>query len=1346
MPKKVKKKSHTSTPPRLKRSLPMQTDRGLSIDKSSPGSGSCATDETVEGLSSPSILQTNLYQDYKGAMPGGIGQDQSLSRLSLWLDNIEGKTLSRGCSPDPDTTPRPLRILKGRKSFQRLDLGMTYAPSTPPTSQPHQNLLTGLPHKEVQEKPAQFSPLTRSFFGLRLSSPKALLPHPAAASSRVSQQSIQRVEPLRATNRQLSNDNTSHLTCSELDLSRQFTEASVSTSASSNSFLALSRVSPWSWINRRQRSASDEPKLRTHSFYIDKEPVRVMSVVHPNTIYESGYRVDADFTTESTTSNASPTTEFHRAASVGPGYYPIGRRLSSVKAPGPLTTRSATTANIERRASNKTEATKPRMLSKVLCTVQDMSPVSGSRLAENSVSDISKKTSTTIAITHGEFQRTRETGSRKSKVPDASGAIETIKTRGNFRGRTALGSIRKRFGSGAAKAVTTPEETPHQTAEADSTSSCEGRKWEPPPILRVHVNMHSESMREHIDGGELWVCIEIEGRATNLASQSSHKNWHGREPLGLDIAIILDLSAYASPSTFEETKATAKYIVNSLCSIDKVSLTAFTSIQSTPGVETKYPLSELTQTNKEQLLGFIDGLFSQEQRQGTIRSDIKAIVTAAMEDLQASSEQKLSRSPDSSRTAHVILLTSSLRNGDMPKELLLPNQNRIKVHFLGMGPLVHLQERPLRGGWMLNSGISPVSRVKSDSSESGNNINSSQGSPTLPQILNSLRQGVELGELSNIRIRLKPGDRCKIIEIFGETSFEKLVPGEKRVLLVKVRVGRYNPASAPETSANTPERTGQATPRKSSFGSSTFSLGAPKHSPKRGSRGNVSEYKLVERQLAAALGVIETKALVVSVRYGHDFFGPDTIIVAKQTLRLQRFDGDGNWSSSIHTISQKSKEVKGNAVKAQSERKFGSVPFNSESHANALHKSETDETAEFVRAMLARKVAEIAIGNAEETPKKALKAIEESGIRGKGVHAVASELEWRIKIKDEEEETKRILRDIDVGAIGSRVKRGFVLRESLTGDGQSMTATQTEFHTNPRFDPDSDELWFSRNFHEINTHRSQQGVQSTGKQKQRARFRSCSVVIHPVSVFNRSSPLVSESHDIDGPFADHIHTSNILNQSTSSFHRASHRQDHIDEAGRIWKELTESKMGLRKDVRPGRYRGSNTPASSKHSRHNSMDFIRERYDDRKMDLLDRGTLTLCSHGAVRDKQKGRRRRIGRQPLKKRSVNTEGGFKMSELRLADGNINSMVSSDSGAYVIGPRNENSISGQNDEQEGIDVLGLDDDDVFIEQRLRPTTGMAAVDTESSTAPDHRNRDTMQSLITLRDVKETDFSPWAC
>jgi len=789
----------------------------------------------------------------------------------------------------------------------------------------------------------------------------------------------------------------------------------------------------------------------------------------------------------------------------------------------------------------------------------------------------------------------------------------------------------------------------------------------------------------------------------------------------------------------------AKHLINSLSAIDNVSLTAFTSIQSSPGVETKYPLSRLTQSNKQQLFSFIDGLFGQAERQGTIRRDVKSILMGVIDDLKGSTNHETPK--ESGRTSHLFLLTSSLKHGDIPTGAFESPDTRIKVHIFGVGPLVTLQERPGKGTWVITLDPSPGNGI-SDGSEIFNTLHNRI--PTLPRILDSMRHTVNFGELTNIQIGLSPCDGCRIVEVLGGTAFDRLVPGEKRTLCVKLKIGAYNPASAPGTSMNTPDKNKdrqiKPAPRKVSVDKALDVLKRAQMINDAYDQGIISEYKLLERQLAATLGDIETSALAVSVSYEHEYFGAETVITTKKILKVQRYDGDGNWSLSRNPTINSSGEV----FEGNSEDCGGSIcstDFLIPSVAQESGDEHYDGDVEYVRARLAKKIAEMALGEVEENPRKALRMVEELGIRGKGVYAVASELEWRVKIQEEEEETERTMRDLADEISGKRASH------TLAFESRSSSALPEESTNNSKVDctPNRANKHLSSHYQnpgslDASGIEIRQGVQQKADIVVR-RPRDSSIIIHPVTLSDRPSSSTSQSGESGESDPDEARNTGFGDMPEI---QPSRRRHDVDEAGRIWRELAETKMGLR-NIRPGRHRTPTLlPPMPRHSWHNSIDLLKDRHDKER--TVDPNRALLIS-GRVKGKKKEMRRRMKKQAMA-RSITGEGGLRTGCQMPAETVLSTNQNPECGTgqevaskTTVGEEKKrkdlvprSTLLHGRYEEHNVSVTKSQDASMLL-------TSQASIgQEESGTNNEQSNRDTMKSLITLRDVKETDFSPWAC
>lgn len=141
-------------------------------------------------------------------------------------------------------------------------------------------------------------------------------------------------------------------------------------------------------------------------------------------------------------------------------------------------------------------------------------------------------------VREGGIQGSRETKDNNSI--EHTGLQSSNKSKGGSRGRGALGSIRKRFGSGSIK-KRFPEDHISESQKSTTLQASKRKAWAPPPILRAQLDIHSESTREHVEGGrEILVCIDVEGKVNHLRRATEDTLCEGSHK-GMDIAIILDL-------------------------------------------------------------------------------------------------------------------------------------------------------------------------------------------------------------------------------------------------------------------------------------------------------------------------------------------------------------------------------------------------------------------------------------------------------------------------------------------------------------------------------------------------------------------------------------------------------------------------------------------------------------------------------------------------------------------------------------------------------------------------------------------------------------------------------------
>lgn len=522
MPKKIRRKTATP-PPKPVIGGVIGGQRSPLDNKSTSGSGSIDT-----------LITGNMQQSTIVSPDSVQGTTQSSNRISTWFDNMQNNSRSRSSSPDMESTPRPLHVLKGRKSFLSLHPAIPPRSSTPTPqgfrrksgSQPQ----TG-PSKGVTTAVARQSPPSRLFLGLRLTSPKPRVLSPVNKTL-ASCSNMQSVGPKpvehKPTEARIPHGTALKLPqLSEIDISQQMTNSSATINASSNSFMARSTVSHW--MNWRQRSISDGPSIKTRTALIDRVPSRAVQVVHPSVIYESMRHVGSELATPAQTIH--PTRKLRHALSIGPSLLSLGQGVPSLMPNRPLTPRPTTLNNIEGPKSKRVEiGEKGGVLSKVLCSIQDMSPLNGNR-ARGTISTTRSARQPMEAGGEASFIEECLAIAGRDSLAEPPLPLERTKSKSSFRARGALGSIRRRFGSGSVKNSGVPEKEISNIVER----SCYKNAWNTSPVLKCQLNIHSESTREHVEGGtEFWVCIEVEGRVTNF--QTCERNLKG-----MDIAIVLDL-------------------------------------------------------------------------------------------------------------------------------------------------------------------------------------------------------------------------------------------------------------------------------------------------------------------------------------------------------------------------------------------------------------------------------------------------------------------------------------------------------------------------------------------------------------------------------------------------------------------------------------------------------------------------------------------------------------------------------------------------------------------------------------------------------------------------------------
>lgn len=294
------------------------------------------------------------------------------------------------------------------------------------------------------------------------------------------------------------------------------------------------------------------------------------------------------------------------------------------------------------------------------------------------------------------------------------------------------------------------------------------------------------------------------------------------------------------------------------------------------------------------------------------------------------------------RHAHLFLLTSKLDVGEIE---LLPEVffGEIQIHIIGIGALFWPRNEMGASGWCLPTrvlGTRPTpTKMKMRKLEDDDVIKSE--SMTIEQIIPLLRKAVDLGALQDLNVELQAGENCNILAVMGDLKYDKILPGEKRTLLVQVQIEDM------------------AMPDNDEYDLDGNHEGMPR-------------WVILERQLEATLGELKGRLLSVKASYRHSNFSETTVFFTQRDLEISRFAEDSLWrfSPTGNKITHKEK----------------SPPL-------------TPITAEdYVKNVLIQRVASM-----HSSPSRALRAVKEiassSLSRGLNIDEVSRELVYRDKVE-----------------------------------------------------------------------------------------------------------------------------------------------------------------------------------------------------------------------------------------------------------------------------------------------------------------------------------------------------------
>lgn len=217
------------------------------------------------------------------------------------------------------------------------------------------------------------------------------------------------------------------------------------------------------------------------------------------------------------------------------------------------------------------------------------------------------------------------------------------------------------------------------------------------------------------------------------------------------------------------------------------------------------------------------------------------------------------------RHGHLFLLTTKLDAGEIE---LLPEVffGEIQIHIIGIGALFWPRNEMGASGWCMPTGTlgpRPTLAKSKVNKPEDNTISLEKKEVGIEEIIQSLRKAVDLGALYDLDIELRAGENCSIRAVMGDLSYAKILPGERRSILVQMQVGDMpTPGNDYDLDGNH-----EVMPR----------------------------WVILERQLEATLGELKSRLISVRASYKHSGFSESTRFTSERNLDISRFAEDSLW-------------------------------------------------------------------------------------------------------------------------------------------------------------------------------------------------------------------------------------------------------------------------------------------------------------------------------------------------------------------------------------------------------------------------------------------------------------------
>ncbi|KAL8647812.1 MAG: hypothetical protein Q9210_005342 [Variospora velana] len=361
-------------------------------------------------------------------------------------------------------------------------------------------------------------------------------------------------------------------------------------------------------------------------------------------------------------------------------------------------------------------------------------------------------------------------------------------------------------------------------------------------VLRPHISITPEAETLHPDTNQsMHIAIQI-GAVAEVTTRAPH----GRR-YGIDMAIVIDNSLYASPATLVASCETARFLSSLLDPTNDRMAIICTSSMGTEhrDLRTILPLSL---PNARKTKAAVDSIVSSSDRPGL--STLDAAIRSARALLGQSTPRDRNSALSPFAFGHIFVLTSN--SSGIAPELL--TDDTTQLHLICAGSVPWKDENKIRcNGWKMQSmhskELQSVSYLKDDDPYSLFN--------RLRTTIVDARKGCLHGTVSDLILDIKAGQNCAIEGVIGTRNIPSLQRGESIVALVRLKVG-LPPAAGYTFKA-----------RRQRDGSNPESLD-------------------LDQEIDTLLGTTPVTVLNVKLRYNHSLLPADTQCTISTDCRLKR--------------------------------------------------------------------------------------------------------------------------------------------------------------------------------------------------------------------------------------------------------------------------------------------------------------------------------------------------------------------------------------------------------------------------------------------------------------------------